>query len=379
MRVLYVSEVQWLSQVSRKHLVVRRFPTDWDVVFLSPANAAAGENSFRMRRDERYEHVRFASLLLPKPDSGIPLVRALTRPLSARARHVLAGFARTFRPSVLVCSYIWAAPAIPAFRGLGVPVVYDLNDLHTEFYPGYRDRAEELFSALVASADEVVSSSLYLRETAGRGIVIGNGVDLDTFSGKTGGPLPAAVSGSPLADCESLVAYVGSVDERVDFDLLDATLSRLRELPGGCGLMIIGRIFDSVRRDVEGLCRAHADRVLFTGRVPYDELPLYLAHSRVGIAPFVLSRRTRAINPNKLYMYAAMNMNVVSTPFSDETEHYGDVIRLARSPSEFASAVEEGLGDDDRRRVVRERVALPNSWDEKAKEFTGLLTRLTQG
>ncbi len=51
MRVLYFSEIQWLSQVSRKHLIVRRFPGDWDVLFLSPFNLKADENSFRTRRD----------------------------------------------------------------------------------------------------------------------------------------------------------------------------------------------------------------------------------------------------------------------------------------------------------------------------------------
>ena len=306
------------------------------------------------------------------------MVRALTGPLSARARRVLGSFAGSFRPSVLVCSYIWAAPTVPIFRSLGVPVVYDLNDLHTEFYPMCRERAEGLFRDMVASADEVVSSSAYLREAAGRGIVIGNGVDLDVFTGETGGHLPAAVADSPLGACDSLVAYVGSVDERIDFAMLEATASKLRELPGACGLVVIGRIFDSVKKDVDRLRRSHADRVLFTGRVQYEELPRYLARARVGLAPFVLSPRTRAINPNKLYMYAAMNMNVVSTPFSEETERYDDVIRLAKSPSEFAAAVKEGLGDDERRRVVRERVAVPNSWDEKAREFVNLFTGLAE-
>jgi hypothetical protein len=64
MRVLYISEVQWLSQVSRKHQLVRRFPDNWDVLFLSPVNARAGENSFRERTDARHPRVRYASARL---------------------------------------------------------------------------------------------------------------------------------------------------------------------------------------------------------------------------------------------------------------------------------------------------------------------------
>jgi teichuronic acid biosynthesis glycosyltransferase TuaH len=376
MRVLYVSEIQWRSQISRKHLIIRRFPAGWDVVFASPMNARASENSVRMRRDPVHRHVRFVSLPLPKPDSGIALVRALTGPLSMHGGRALTGYARSFRPAVVVCSYLWAAPVIPALRGLGIPVVYDLNDLHTEFYPRCRQRAEEHFRSLVASADEVVSSSSYLREKAGRGIIIGNGVDLDIFTGEPVGPPPEPLSVGPLAACENLVAYVGSIDDRINFSMLEATAAKLSGAPETWGLIVMGRISDSARNEAENLARRYAGSVLFTGPVPYEELPRYLSRARVGVAPFVLTQRTRAINPNKLYMYAAMNMNIVSTPFSEEIKAHGDLVRLAESPSQFATAVQEGLGDDDRRRVVRERIAIPNSWDEKAREFVRLLTRL---
>jgi hypothetical protein len=110
--------------------------------------------------------------------------------------------------------------------------------------------------------------------------------------------------------------------------------------------------------------------------VPYEELPTYLSHAKVGIAPFVLSARTRAINPNKLYMYAAMEENTVSTPFSKEIEDLRELVYTASSPDEFARATMTALGDDARRRAVRERIAVPNGWDAKAQEFTQLLSRV---
>lgn len=378
MRVLYISEVQWLSQVSRKHLLIRRFPADWDVLFLSPANAAARENSFRMRRDPTYGNVRFATLLLPKPDSRLAVVRALTGALARHGDRSLRALVGEFRPSVVVCSYLWAAPSVPPIRSAGIPVVYDLNDLHPEFYPNCRDRADDLFRLLTTSADEVVASSAFLREAAGRGTVIGNGVDLDTFTGAAPGALPEAVAASPLAECETFVAYVGSIDDRMDFGMLEATIARLARLPVASGLLVIGRVFDSARGRAESLAKEYPKHVLFTGRMAYEDLPGYLAHASVGVAPFVISPRTAAINPNKLYMYAAMNLNIVSTPFSQEVREQGDLIRLAVAPDEFASGVEDALGDDDRRRAVRERLAIPNSWDERASEFTSLLAKIAR-
>jgi len=375
-RVLYVSEIQWLSQVSRKHLLVRRLPAEWEVLFVSPMNARARENSVLTRRDPARPTLRYRSLPLPKPDSGSAALRSLTPALALLGHWLLAGVVRRFRPDVVVCSYIWAAPLAEELVNRAVPVVYDLNDLHPEFYPARREEASGMFRRLVTAATEVVASSQRLREAAGRGVVIGNGVDLDTFTGTSDFPVPDPIARSPLSARRNLVAYVGSVDNRLDFAILERVLERLAHAPDGAGLVVVGRVFDSVADRRRAIEKRFPETVLFTGRVSYSELPAYLARASVGIAPFVQSARTEAINPNKLYMYAAMNENVVSTPFSREIEEYRDVLYLASDPDGFADAVMAALRDDTRRRVVRQRIAVPNSWDGKAAEFTRLLASL---
>ncbi len=377
-RILYVSEIQWLSQVSRKQLIVRRLPDDWDVLFVSPMNTAAGENSMTTRIDPTHPNVRYASLPLPKPDSRLPLVRALTPLLEVTGTRRLVGVARSFRPDAVVCSYLWAAPALRAFKSMGAHVIYDLNDLHPTFYPLRRQEADAMFGRLIGEADEVVCSSSHLRDVAGRGVVIGNGVDLETFTGGAERPLPDVVADSPLSECQERVAYVGSLDERIDFDILEAVGLSLSGRPRRAGLMVVGRIFDQVAGRVRRLRDRLGDSVLFTGRLPYEELPGVLSNASVGIAPFVLSDRTRAINPNKLYMYAAMDMNIVSTPFSREIESLSESIYVARGPDEFARDVESALGDEDRRRAVRDSIAVPNGWDQKAGQFQRLLETIVR-
>ena len=378
MRVLYISEVQWLSQASRKHHMVRRFPRDWEVVFLSPINAKRGENSFRLKADTRHANVRFLSLALPKPDSTLAVARILSEAFSSVGMHGLRSTMDSFEPDVIVTSYIWAFPVLPHARSRRIPVVYDCNDLHPDFYPARAAEAEEAFRTLVRSADEVVASSARLKEICGRGVVIGNGVDLDLFGGRVNRPLPRAVAESPIGSCKKFVAYVGSVNRRVDFRILE-TLAATAVDAGNVGIVCIGRIYDAVRSEVEALAERYRDHILFTGLVPYDELPTYLSHASVGIAPFVLNERTQAINPNKLYMYAAMEQNIVSTPFSADIKEHGDLIFTADDPDSFARAVKEALGDEERRRAVRDRIAVPNSWDEKAKVFCELLSQVASG
>jgi len=378
MRVLYLSEVQWRSQVSRKHLMIRRFPETWSTLFLSPMNARASENSLGLRHDERWSGVSYRTIPHAKPDSTIGVVRAMTPALARWGRRRIAAEARAFEPDAAVISFIWAAPSIGDLHGLGIPVLYDCNDLHYRFYPPRGGQTRERFGETVRWADEVVCSSEYLAEVCGRGTVIGNGVDLETFTGRLDVARPERIAGSALSDCVDLVSYVGSIDERIDFGMLEAVVGALADRDPRSGLVCVGRIFESARRAKEDLERRYPGHVLFTGRVPYEELPRYLSHTRVGVAPFVLTEKTKAINPNKLYVYAAMEQGIVSTPFSPEVRSHEDLVRIATEPDGFAAAVTEALGDDERRRAVRERIALPNSWNVKTSEFVSLLADLAE-
>lgn len=376
MRVLFISEVQWLSQPSRKHHIIRGLPEDCDVLFVSPINAGAGENSFLVRRDAQRPGVRYVSLPLPKPDSRFRAVRALSGLLSAAGRILLPAIARRFRADITVCSFIWAAPAVDSIRALGIPVVYDCNDLHPHDYPQCRARAEAAFRRLVESADEVVTPLSYLRDVCGRGRIIGNGTDLSVFTRRPQAAKPEALAQSNLGSKSELVVFVGSVDVKIDFEIVRHLLEELSRARRDAGLLVLGRVFSNVREKVDELVGRFGDRVFFRGRVPYASLADYLAYCRVGIMPYLMNARLRAANPSKLYMYAAMDLNTVSTPFSENVLEHEDLVYVATSPDDFAGAVMSALDDDERRLMVRERIATKNSWAKRANEFRELLTEL---
>jgi len=375
-RILYVSEVQWLSQVSRKHQFVRRMPRNWDILFLAPVNARPGENSLITRLDAANPNVRFRSLLLPKPDAATPLARAVSQIGSGVGFAGLGRAMSGFRPDVLVTSYIWGVPALRRAKALGIPVVYDCNDLHPDFYPRHAVAAEHTFRQVIELAAEVVSSSQRLKDICGRGVVVGNGADLATFTGREQGAVPGPIADSPVAARSKLVTYVGSIDRRLDFGIIEAVARAGAE--GNYGLVLVGRVYEEARADVESLKNRFPEHVLFTGLVSYDELPPYLSSARVGIVPFVLSDRTAAINPNKLYMYAAMDENIVSTPFSDDVTRYGDLVYIESGPNDFARAVNDALHNEERRVVMRERIAVANDWDAKAREFISVLESVSE-
>lgn len=109
-----------------------------------------------------------------------------------------------------------------------------------------------------------------------------------------------------------------------------------------------------------------SDRVTFTGKVPYDEAPAYLALGDVAVSP----KLSATEGCGKVLNYMAMALPVVSfdTPVSREyLGALGVYADPAGDPRALAQAI-VGLLDDPPRRIelgkaLRERAARHFSWD----------------
>jgi glycosyltransferase involved in cell wall biosynthesis len=78
------------------------------------------------------------------------------------------------------------------------------------------------------------------------------------------------------------------------------------------------------------------NRVIFTGFVSYDQLPRYLALSKVAINPLEISRVASIAFPNKVLQYLASGLPVVSTRLQGLASALVGIKSLvwAESPSE---------------------------------------------
>lgn len=105
--------------------------------------------------------------------------------------------------------------------------------------------------------------------------------------------------------------YVGSIDERVDIELLKALLVQHP-------IDIWGRVHDSgssVQAALERLA-GETRRLRLLGPYDNDELGSILAEYSVGIVPYkAADRLTSHINPDKLYHYLNAGLTVLSSAF----------------------------------------------------------------
>lgn len=218
------------------------------------------------------------------------------------------------------------------------------------------------------SATVVSSEGLYRTKAprTRRCVRIENGVDFEAFAA---GFVPVAHK----AFFTPTLGYVGTLDNRIDFALLEHLARRLP----GVRLLLIGRTSADQPGVAEALARLDAlPNVTRVGPQPAAALPDWLRQIHVGLIPFVKNDQTAAIYPMKINEYLAAGLPVVSTDFAPlgplET-----VVCVAADPADFLRAVEAALQPDtEAAQRARQQAARDNSWSHRARAFERVLDSL---
>lgn len=245
----------------------------------------------------------------------------------------------------------------------GAELVYDCMDHHA----GFGDNAPDILqaeAALIERADLVVVSSAWLdNELADKNphrALIRNAGDFEHFR-----EAPATCFSDPQG--RAVIGYYGAIAEWFDVELVRGVA---RAFPGHLVLL--------VGRDTAGVAKRLADEpnIVFTGEVPYAQLPYYLHAFAVALLPFRVMALTLATNPVKVYEYLSAGKPVVSVDLP-EIQQFGHLVRCASDPAAFIREVGQALDERDAAlREARMRFASEQTWDHRALELDEAIARL---
>lgn len=211
--------------------------------------------------------------------------------------------------------------------------------------------AEEAFLPLT---DLVITTSVGLQNarqaTHDNCWLIKNGVEFDLFN-QGAGPSRTGKHAYPV------VGYVGSLDDRVDYKLLETVCLSLPQHT----FHFVGRVTDpSTIAALE-----HMPNVQFFGAQAPERLPEFLREMDVCLMPFATTTFTRGMYPLKINEYFAAGKPVVSTRFAPLAEFEGD-IHYASGPFSFARAIQRASATDNAsfraRRIAKAR---QNDWSAR--------------
>ena len=291
----------------------------------------------------------YTPLALPFPHS--PVARALNR-------QVLRATIRMLRLRLGIEEFqLWTfLPNVGDYVGtLGESVaVYYCVDEWSMF--GYLDRDQTVAAerTLLAKVDAVFAINGALAD-AKRAINPStfespHGVDHDLFA-KALAPetvVPRDLDALP----HPRLGFYGTLRDWVDFELL-AHIARERP---HWQLALIGQELCDTSA-IRGLPNVH-----LLGQKPHHDLPAYCKGFDVGIIPYRIDERMQFVNPLKLREYLSAGLPVVSTPVP-EVRRYPALARIAATPAEFISAIEQALREGSpERRAARSAAMTHETW-----------------
>lgn len=244
--------------------------------------------------------------------------------------------------------------------------IYDCMD-HHEGFGNVPEKLITIEKKMLQHSDIVVVTSTWLekfaREFTTKVAVVRNACEFDHFSQR-----PSAIFTDTPG--RKIIGYYGAIAEWFDLELV----ANIANANPDVLVLLIGN--DTI--NAQSFLKNHKN-IVFTGEVPYVDLPFYLYAFDICILPFLVTPLTLATNPVKIYEYLAAGKPVVSIDLP-EISQFNDTVHSAKTAEEFVNIVAQELkaqSDSDQAQIDdRKKFAFQQTWDQRVIELNGVLQNM---
>jgi glycosyltransferase involved in cell wall biosynthesis len=297
---------------------------------------------------------------------------------------------------VVICNII---PGLATFliKRMGVKVVFDLKDMLPDVSAIYyrnslassliKNVSEWMLLRVLKNVDHVIAVSMYLyRYLKGMGIknvsLLTNGADLSIFKP---GYIPESVNTEiveKLKDADFVIGFVATIDKWIDFETVLKALKEASSVVKNIKLLVVG---GKMKTDYFDIIKAHvkesglADKVLFTGTVPHEQVPGYVNLMDVCLIPIRPELRLdQARCPDKLFEYFACGKPVLSTALSEVIRLGGEAVSIYDENSLTKNILEIALNENLRKSMGIAALEKSHKYDWKsvAVEYRKILQQV---
>jgi len=195
-------------------------------------------------------------------------------------------------------------------------------------------------SQITVTTDSLINSYHIPQEKC---VVIPNGVDTNLF--KNNGNFIK----QKLGIDGFTIGYVGVLREWVN---LEVVFSALQDINEDVKMIVVGK-----EGDYDGNVKLAekfglSDRVIFTGMVPYSDVPNYISAMDVCLIPFKVNAISKNALPLKLFEYMACEKPVISSDILGVRNVAGNTVMYATTKEEYKEAILE-LYHNENLRLLR--------------------------
>jgi PEP-CTERM/exosortase A-associated glycosyltransferase len=291
-----------------------------------------------------------------------------------------------------------AIAALRAGRKHGIPVVYEVRafwedaavDHGTSKEWGMRYRLTRgLETSAFRRVDAVTTICEGLRrDIVARGIpeqkvtVIPNAVDIEKFS--VGGTGDAALRQQLGLDGHRIIGFIGSFYAYEGLDLLLQAFPAILKAAPDVRLLLVGGgpQDDSLKKLAAGL--GIQDKIIFTGRVPHDQVQRYYDLVDILAYPRHSMRLTELVTPLKPLEAMAQGRLLVASDVGGHKELIQNgktgILFKAEDPQALANAVLHLLAEEsswpELRAAARQFVEAERNWPKSVSNYVAIYNRL---
>ncbi|MBY0480460.1 MAG: glycosyltransferase [Chitinophagaceae bacterium] len=160
-----------------------------------------------------------------------------------------------------------------------------------------------------------------------------------------------------------IIGYTGSIEFRMDFELLKKIASRNPDKT----IVLVGPIQtkEHIRLGLDKL-----SNIVFTGPKKISEIPNYLQYFDCTIIPFLKCITTKSVYPLKINEHLSAGKPIISISFSEDVRSFEKVAYIRDTHDEFLDAIDLALHENSSQKIQeRLELALQNSWTARVKKF----------
>ena len=192
---------------------------------------------------------------------------------------------------------------------------------------------------------------------------VSNGVDIDYFSD---------AFKTEKTDVR-VVGYVGKIQDRVDFDLVEKCLKKFSKVL----FVFLGPVYSQQKR-IRGLKKKYSN-IVFRGDVHYTKLPQEMKEFDIAIIPHKVDNFTNSMNPLKLYEYLSAGKQVVTTAVAG-VDGISENVYLSANDDEFIENLQKALDslESSDCKAISDSIPAEYTWKNKSELMLELMSSLQE-
>ena len=373
MKIIWFSEIKWSYLRTRKQHILSNFKDNDEILFVEPLSFNL-KNNFNISIEKNIKYITIPQI----QNSDVKLFNVLLNLLPAKfilrkiGKYLVQKLLNdtNFKPDKLIISNVyWIDSLIELNKKLNIEIIYDCNDNPLAF-PNSKNKLNYFTKTLKYSDKVIIPFDSYKNfiptKFHNKIKVISNGVDSKLLSFKPNNDIINNLKKDKLN--EKIVMYIGSIDTRLDYKLLQNVISDLPDMK----FIFIG----NVKRQVVNIfnkIRSYKN-VNYLSSINYSDIGKYLNYADVCIIPFQKNELSQYILPNKLFEYSLMKKPIIMTDFNIDLKNLNENFIIASSHFEFSKLIIDQIKNPQKLEELK-LFAKNYEWSKISSEFRNFILK----